>query len=229
MKYTYFIPQNDAEALSWLKNFSDKLGKYATKYGITPEQVADMLASYLFLAYWVDYKNQYAEYVKKVTSYKNELRNGNPNNPPLLPTAPTFAAPPAAVSPGIFVRAAAIATTIKGNIKYNETDGKDLGIISIANDLNLVDVIPIISIRLVGGGQPEIVWSKNGYQGITIEVDRGDGKGWVFLSIDTHPNYTDKFPLPVGKVENWKYRVIYLYNDEKVGNYSATISINVGA
>ncbi len=228
MKYTYFIPSGDAEAAAWLKNFSDKLGKYAAKYGITTAQAADMVAGYLYFAYWVDYKNQYAEYTKKVTAYKNALRKGDPSKVPSVPTPPTFAAPPAAVAPGIFDRATAIANTIKSNILYNETDGEDLDIIGTTSGLNLIDVVPVFSVRLVSGGRPEIVWTKNRYDGIQIEVDRNDGKGWIFLGIDTHPDYMDKFPLPVGKVEQWNYRIIYLYDDELVGLYSSPVSIKVG-
>ena len=43
---------------------------------------------------------------------------------------------------------------------------------------------------------------------LEIQVDCGDGKGWVFLTMDNTPNYTDTAPLPATPTK-WKYRAIY--------------------
>jgi hypothetical protein len=62
---------------------------------------------------------------------------------------------------------------------------------------------------------------------LEIQVDRGDGKGWVFLTYDTTPNYTDTFPLPSTPTK-WKYRAIYQVGDSQVGKGSNEMSITVG-
>ena len=58
---------------------------------------------------------------------------------------------------------------------------------------------------------------------LEIQVDRGDGKGWAFLTYDTTPNYTDTFPLPAAPTK-WTYRV----GDAQVGVWSNTVEITVG-
>ena len=57
---------------------------------------------------------------------------------------------------------------------------------------------------------------------IELQVDRGDGKGFVFLTYNTTPGYTDTAPLPVAPVK-WTYRGIY-----RVGVWSKPVSVTVG-
>ena len=61
-----------------------------------------------------------------------------------------------------------------------------------------------------------------------IEVDRGDGKGYVFLVQDTTPSYTDPQPLPSTPAK-WTYRAIFRVGDDRVGLWSKPVSIVVGA
>ena len=50
---------------------------------------------------------------------------------------------------------------------------------------------------------------------LEIQVDRGDGKGWVFLTYDTTPT-------------KWKYRATYRVGDAQVGIWSNIVEIEVG-
>ena len=77
---------------------------------------------------------------------------------------------------------------------------------------------------LIGWG-----WQGNGafLDILEIQVDRGDGKGWAFLTFDTTPNYTDTAPHPAAPAK-WKYRAIYRVADAQVGLWSNTVEIAVG-
>lgn len=68
-------------------------------------------------------------------------------------------------------------------------------------------------------------WKRNGFDGISLEVDRGSG--FVFLAVDTRPGYVDTTPFPAAGAL-WKYRAIYLLDDTKVGQWSATTTVRVG-
>jgi hypothetical protein len=66
--------------------------------------------------------------------------------------------------------------------------------------------------------------------GIEIQVDRGTG--FVFLAIDTIPNYTDTAPMPAaGQSALWKYNPEsfrgYRQGDDRVGQWSDVVSIPV--
>jgi hypothetical protein len=58
-------------------------------------------------------------------------------------------------------------------------------------------------------------------------VDRGDGKGFTLLTIDTTPNYTDTQSFPAGK-SVWTYKAIYRVDDATVGIWSTPVSVPVG-
>ena len=190
-----------------------------------------MVAAALYYAFFANYINQYGEYLKKLTQYRNEIRDGIAAGATasVLPTPPSLGAAPPVPEPGVFKRAASIAGVIKSRNNYTEADGKDLGVEGA--DMPAPDLItckPSIGIRLVQGGKPEILWSKGDYDALAIYVDRGAGT-WAFLAIDTYPNYVDAGLLPAqGTAAVWKYRAIYRYDDIEVGVWSDTVTITVG-
>ncbi len=224
----YYMPLQVLAKLSWLQNFSGKIGNYASKYSIAPATITDIQNCYAYLAYWMNYRNQYKEYLKKLSAFKDEIIKGT-GTASTPPTAPSFGAVPTAVAPGVFTRVTALVNTIKSNLSYTEADGKDLGIEGneSAARLNVHEAQPQISVRLISGGHPEIVWTKGDFDGVDIYVDRGNGV-WVFLSTDTHPNYTDTAALPaIGASALWQYKAIYKLDDEHAGQFSNPVSITV--
>jgi hypothetical protein len=61
-----------------------------------------------------------------------------------------------------------------------------------------------------------------------LQVERGDGKGFVLLAFDTTPNYTDTQPFPAPPV-TWIYRAIYRVADDRIGQWSLPVSVTVTA
>lgn len=229
MAKNYFLPHAAADRQNWLKNFAAKLPTYAAKYGIAAADVTDTQNGAAFYNYWADYRNQYNEFVIKLTSYKNELGDGIDSGASagVQPVTPIVAVAPAAVLPGIFKRATSIANVIKSKSSYVISDGNDLGIEGAQNIVNLTTMKPAIKLQLVAGGQPEIIWTKQGMDGIEISVDRGTGT-FALLAFDTHPNYTDTAALPAtGTSAVWKYKAIYHQGDVTVGAWSDVVSITV--
>lgn len=60
-----------------------------------------------------------------------------------------------------------------------------------------------------------------------LQVDRGDGKGFVALAFDTTPGYVDTQPFPTSPVK-WTYQAIYRVGDSRVGQWSKPVSVTVG-
>ena len=89
---------------------------------------------------------------------------------------------------------------------------------------------PIIDAQ-IGGNRVEVSWGWSGNAAfldmIELQVDRGDGKGFVFLTYDTTPGYTDTAPLPATPVK-WTYRDICRVGDAQVGVWSKPVSVTVG-
>lgn len=226
-----FFPRTDSEKETWLKNFANKIAQYNTKYNITAAEVADVQASLLHFSYHLNYKTQYTEYLKKLNAYIKEIKDGLPTGvtASIAPTAPTLTAAPAVVVAGVFNRIKALANRIKSHLSYTTADGLDLGIeVPMAKKVkpNLGTIKPAINLRLKDGGQPEIVWSRNGMDALEIWVDRGDGNDFIKLDVDTKPNYTDITDLPE-KAALWKYKAIYRMDDKIIGHWSDIVSITV--
>jgi hypothetical protein len=76
---------------------------------------------------------------------------------------------------------------------------------------------------------PNAGWGGNGtfLDMLEIQLDRGDGKGFVFVTYDTTPNYADTALLPSTPTK-WKYRAIYRVGHVQVGVWSTTVEITVG-
>lgn len=91
-------------------------------------------------------------------------------------------------------------------------------------------VQPVIS-ATVSGSEVAIKWDWGGnspfLDSCEIQVDRGDGKGFVLLTFDTTPGFIDPTVLPT-VLAKWSYRAIYRVADERVGQWSGTVSIAMG-
>jgi hypothetical protein len=226
----YYLPSGDAPKVLWLQNFAAKIPTVAAKYGITATELTDMLNSAILLAYWQNYRNQHEEYFHKLTAYRNELRDGVKagGSASVVPTAPTVGTlPTVTAAPGIFSRVRALVGRIKASVAYTDADGKDLGIIGEEQTTDLVGIKPAITTRLAAGGHPEIVWKKQGMDGIEIYVSR-NAEPYTLLAYDMRPNHIDASPLPaLGTSAIWKYRAIYRFHDAQVGQWSDEVSVTV--
>lgn len=230
MSKSYYLPRTDEEKALWLSNFAAKINTVSAKYGITTDEVKDVTDCAAYFDALIKAKQQFITFQTALTAYKNAMKDGLPTDINVLtvPEVPVLTLP-AAPAFDIFGRISALAARIKGNYLYTETDGRNLGIVGSEHAApNLNTLKPQLLIQTKHGGQPEIVWSKQGMTGIEILVDRGDGKGWQFLAFDTIPNYTDTATLPVaGQTARWSYKAIYHLNDEPVGQWSDVASVAV--
>jgi len=222
-----YLPDAGSARVSWIQNFGVKLPNYATKYGISAAELADVSQSAVGLDFYVSYAGQVAEYSKKMNTFKAELASGSTGEL-TLPVAPVLGTPPALPAAGIFKRVSTIVSKIKNHAQYTESDGLDLGI--VASQGAAVDkkvVKPAISVRIITGGRPEIIRTKGGHDGIEIQVDKGNNT-WQFLGIDLKPNFTDTSALPeTGKTELRRYRAIYIEDENHIGLWSDVVEISV--
>ena len=145
--------------------------------------------------------------------------------------APMFPAAVPAVAPGIEVRFRALVKQIKAHANYNPAIGEALGIEGAVHGAPDLTTLQAVITALLTGNAVLIGWGWQGFGAfldmLEIQVDRGDGKGWVMLAFDTTPDYTDTHPLPATPAK-WKYRGIYRVADAQVGIWSNTVEITVG-
>ena len=235
--YAYYLPTNDSKRVIWLNNFSAKLKiNYATLLNVlaaTITQTVDDAADFQAMINLID---AYKKYLHNLIIYKDHLKAGNKAGTPLG----TIAAPPAlptfssTLTDDIFGRITKLVQILKLNTNYNDNIGEDLGIIGadtphfVGLPSERLVLKPIFKYKLEAGGHPLLHWHKNHMHAVYMLVDRGDGKGFVFLGVFTKAKYLDSFALPaLGAAALWKYKGIYYENDAITGEWSDELTIPV--
>jgi len=223
---SHYLPNDDNGKAAWLNNLSGKLPAYQAALGLTAADAASAAADSAFFTYALNAQIQIAAYSQQWTAYKNSARNGNAPALGAIPPAPVLPTPaPAMVAPGIFGRATALVARIKVAPGYTDSIGQALQLIGADNPLDPTTLKPVLNVKLEAG-VVDIGWIKQGMDALELWVDRGTG--FVFLAIDTIPNYTDTAPMPAaGQSALWKYKAIYLQADQRVGQWSDVVSIPV--
>ncbi len=234
MKHNNYYPLRQADQVLWLTNFKDKLSTYATVLSLAPAEVTALLADCAWLDYilrlWLP---DVRAWTKSCTEAVTLAETGTGGEAMALPvfTAPALPSGVVAVTPGVLNRLFAQIQLIKKNSACTDAIATDLGILgseATGPDLSLVQ--PILKLT-VSGSEVLVGWNWNGnskwLSSCEIMVDRADGKGFVLLTIDTTPNYSDTQPFPAAKAI-WTYKAIYRLDDAQVGRWSQPVSVNVG-
>jgi len=224
MATNYYLPRGEDKKVTWLNTFSENLPVHAATVGVTGAEVTATTDDAAMFAYQVKVSGIFVSEKESRVSYKNLLAYGKIGTVVGgIAPVPVLPVPPNAVPAGIFPRVTLLVARIKKHPNYNESIGKDLGIIGAEQDDNTDKMQPALKVVLKGG-KPEIMWKKAEADALYIEVDR-DRQGWKFLAVDTEPDYTDTAAITAPAM--WKYRAIYLISDEKVGKWSDIASIAV--
>ena len=233
MKHNSYYPGKQTDQIAWLVNFYEKIAGHATALGLTTAQVTAILADCAWLIYVLqNWLNAVRTWAQSCTDAASLAQTGSGG----VQTLPVFTAPAlpdgtAPVTLGALTRIFALVQQIKASGKCPPDIASDLGIVgSEAATPDLSALQPAITAK-VNGNVVDLGW---GWQGnaawldaCEILVDRGDGKGYVPLVVDTTPNYNDTQTFPAAKTI-WTYKAIYRANDRQVGLWSNAVSVTVG-
>ena len=235
MKRNSYYPGTIGQQIIWHGNFANKVQELAATLGLTPAQVAAIVADCLWLIYLLQtWQPAVRGFNVQATNTVADGQTGDGPNAMVLPvfTAPALPTGGVAVRPGALLRIFAVVQLIKDSGKCSDTDAAALGIVGTAQPgPDLTTIQPVID-AYIQGAQVIVKWGWGGnsawLDACEIWVDRGDGKGWVLLTIDTTPGYTDTQPFPANSVK-WSYKATYRLNDVQVGLWSQIVSVTVPA
>ena len=225
MATSSYMPNTDSGKADLLDHLAATLPHYAALLEVSAADLASLKADADSFRYTLHTQIDMQAYGQHWTTFKNLLRDGG-NGTADWPIAPMLATPaPSAVSPGIIPRLSALVAHIKTHKNYTPAIGQDLWLIRSVQVVDPSTWKPALSSQNQAG-HPIVVWTKGQAAALELWVDRGDGKNFVFLTINTEPNTTDNTPLPAtGAV--WKYKAIYRLHDEQVGQWSDVLSVTV--
>lgn len=230
------IAKGDDAFAQQMQQFKLNLGKHATQLGLTPTQVAAQAADADFYQYVVQSQQEMLTHSKTWTVLRKTLRKGYSTltDPAAAPAAdvPSYTLPdaPPAVAHGIEGRFRTLVRQVKASVNYNVSIGVELGIEAKDHAApDLATVRPVIT-ATVNGDHVEIGWDWQGQRAYldlcVIEVNRHDGKGFVWLLSSTRPGSVDATPFPAATA-HWQYRAIYQVGDKPVGQWSNIASVIV--
>ena len=213
-------------------NITPYLGTFELLNGAVPfPEITQQAADATYFRASVDFTSTLQQAAQGWTAWKNFIADGGTGSPlnPVVPTLP--AGFPVAPPPGIIPRFRALVGRVKSHKNYLEATGKILGIEgAVSTGPDYATLKPVLTLRL-NGGMLEIPWGWQGHykdlDAIEILVDRSDSKGFVPLTIDTTAGYTDSTPHPATPTK-WTYKAIYRKGDNRVGQWSDEVSVNVG-
>ena len=233
MKHNSYYPIRQSDQIPWLVNFGNKLPDKAA-LALTNDQVTTAVADCGWLVYVLQtWLSGVRTWSLACTNAALEAQTGSGSAAMALPT---FTPPPLpsdviAANPGALTRLFALIQQIKNGGKLTDAMASDLGLLGIEQTRpDLSGVQPKIS-ATVSGPNVLIKWGWGGnsawLESCEIQVDRADGKGFVLLTIDTTPDYTDTQSFPSAKAI-WTYKAIYRAGDAQVGLWSQLVSVTVG-
>jgi len=228
---TNYVESNDNAFSAQMITFKEEIGSYVAVLKLTPDQVSEQAADADYFEYCLKCMDILQKAATQATAWKDIERDGGTPPPTGAPVAPALPDAVPAVAPGIEARFRALVKLIKANPAYNTAMGQALGIEgSEQTPPDLTTIQPVID-AYINGANVFVDWSWGGYVNYLdmceIQVDRGDGKGFVPLAFDTTPGYTDPTPIPATPAK-WTYRAIYRVNDAQVGLWSKLVSLIVG-
>lgn len=195
-----YIQQNDDAFNTQQQTFKLNIGSYFAVLGLSSGQVTAQAADAAYFDYSLKSLKTMTNGAQQWTAWKNlERAGGTPpvSGAPVAPVFPTLVAP---VAPGIEVRFRALVQLIKASPNYNSAIGQPLGIEGAEQTgPDLTTLQPVID-AVISGNHVNVKWGWGGNSAYLdmceLQVDRGDGKGYVLLAYDTTPNYTDTQSSP---------------------------------
>lgn len=232
-----YVKENHGEFCAQVVHMRDTLPNYfaTLQISLADVHVAVNVQDALVFDYICKRQDALKKAAEGATAERNRARYGDklaPNTPVNLayPAAPANI--PSPIMPGVEARFRALVEWLRTRPGWNDAIAEALGV--LGEDTGTPDAAtfkPILPLS-IEGNQVLIGWGWQGSrpvaQALRIEVDRGDGQGFRFLASDTQPGYTDKTPFPTTPAK-WKYRAIFVRNEEMLGQWSDVAEINVGA
>ncbi len=197
-----FIPTNDGDMVTWLKNYISKVAVYGPQLGMTAGEITAQQQMAKLLVDQVAAANAAAAASKKATEDKNAQKK---------------------------VSLSSIRDNIahfKTNPHCTDSMLKDLQADSAANAFDPATYKTTIKLAIVGG-KVVITFVKGGVEGVDIYTRLKGETTWVFLGHAMHTPYTDQRLLAkAGVAEIREYMIMGEYKDQEIGLPSDIASIS---
>jgi hypothetical protein len=224
-----YFPKTEPERIIWLSNYLAKLIIYGAICGLSEAEIAatqrDITSLIWILQVWLPAMRQGSQ---SATAFRTQAATGTGTGPMTLPSFPVFTNVPPMCRPGVLTHLFKQVGRMKLSDAYNDSIGRDLGIIGAAgaSDLTIPDLTASVE---QGNGQQSVVlnYTKHGHDGAHIE-SRRNGGDWELLAININKPHIDTRPLLVANTpEVREFRLRRWDKGEAVGEFSPVAKVTV--
>jgi len=238
-----FVEKEDEAFGEQLTTHGTGLDTHGATLGFSPAEISDAKADALLFNYILGMLSVGRAYGQELTDFKKLARKGNdsevlPAALPALAANPTPA--PAVTAANIELRFRQRAARAKGHPAYTQGIGEALKIVKPVTVFDPEAGTPTFKITAAIGGHPHIKFVKGGWQGVDIfklvqpnpvpSPGPGPDPDPIFKKVERvfGHEYIDPAPLPTfAQAQVWLYKMMYVYNNQPVGNMSAIVSVTV--
>ena len=161
---------------------------------------------------------------------RSTMLNGNPNQGIVtFPGTNAPAQPPVAIPlPGINTRLRATVRRIKGSPNDTPTIGQTLRIVTATTPADPNAAKPRPKVKALPMFSAEVRWPRLSFSGVIVRSQRGGESAWTEHGIKTGMAFVDdRAPATANQPEQRRYQLIYVQNDNLVGQWSDVIGVTV--
>ncbi len=200
----YYFPKSNAQKVTWLTNFKNKIAIHGSALGLTKEQIESNQ----------DYCDEAISKINAVEVKKTELKAAVKGRNEILKTKSVD-----------FRTQIAHFKTSPG---FAKSIGEELGVVSSSANMDKATYKAVINAKLFAG-VVRIKFVKKGVDGVNIYHRKKGETTWRFLTKNSKSPYNDKIILAtVGQPEHWEYRAYGVINDIEIGQPSDIVEIVFG-
>jgi hypothetical protein len=244
MSKSKYMPRPYKDRVVWFMNFNAVFATVATTLGFTAAEIAAVNADYLAAKYIMDMLEMFKAEMLERTSFKDILFDGDPGVVLTeMPVGPVLPVAPEVVQPGIFSRVSKVVQRIKNHPGYNNSIGRNLGIIGPEKNVDLLTIKPVIGLKAVTSNSVIIDFNKGEMEGVVVfsgspvvvapEENTNQTPGneseaeinWTEIARVIHAPFVDNRVNTLNKPETRYYKMQYLKHDKVVGQESDIIRV----
>lgn len=217
-----WYPYSLASLGEWHANFAFQASRTGESFGLTPEDVAQIVLDAANVNIAVNGGNAAESYKKAVNRWRDALLDGDNSVVPVNPSLIALPALPDGSKNGIRLRTLGYAATIKASPSYSNVAGVAY---QITGPRSSEPPNPTVRATAQPASVVRLRIVRKGYTLVAVDCRRGGGE-WEFIGVSMTSTYLDRRPpLVAGQPEVREYRVQGMKHNARVGGLSQHGSI----
>lgn len=225
-----YLPDDIQSLCEWLENWKIEFAAVGSSLGFSAGEVTAVVGDANWALYACRSASDSSSFASAWVEYRDRLLYGNPNDP--LGATPGTTAPtvPVSTAPllGVVTRIRTTVKRVKGSPVYTPTMGEALRITPSGTAPDPESAKPNPRVRALPMFQSELRWARRSFPGVLLQGAREGEAGWTDLGVKTGSAHVDaRPPLVANKPEVRQYRMIYVKDDEPVGQWSDVVTTTV--